>query len=181
MDDENEQGKSDLAESFVAKVVEPVIEFAKDAVSTGASDLKKFLDDGSDEAMQAMVEEHGSAYYSGQVIDALGENNSEASMLLISDLITSKSKDVRGNYEASVFDGLMSQALNAYENNGGDVAIRGVYNILEMTSDEGIFTRCEDIISNSDNDAMKAKLQAIVENRLPETLEDPQNFDDLTQ
>ncbi|PCI96785.1 MAG: hypothetical protein COB14_09810 [Alphaproteobacteria bacterium] len=169
----NEDGG--LNKNFADKVVDAVVEQAKLVVGGSDAELDVLIKEGSDEALEEMAAEYGSILSYTKVFNAFEKNGGEKAMSLISDIVRRSSGDtvMDSAYEANVLSGMIGQALDIWEKNGNDAAIRGVYAVMkDPLSDSHLFNTCQHIIENTGNVAVQKDMQALLDNRLPETFED---------
>ncbi|PCJ99140.1 MAG: hypothetical protein COA45_06785 [Zetaproteobacteria bacterium] len=167
---------ADLNETFTKKVAAAVVDQAKLVVGGSDAELDALIEDGSPAALQKMADEHGSILSYSKVFDAFEKIGGEQAMSLIADVVRRASENtvMSSNYEATVLSGIVDQALGIWERNGNDAAIRGVYAVMkDPNSDDHLFNTCQNIINNTGNVAVQKDMQALLDNKLPETFEDP--------
>ncbi len=163
-----------LNKSFAGKVVDTVVDTAKDVVGGVNREVNLLIEENSDESMVQLASRFGSStMFSGVVFDALEKNGGEVAMGQISQVLKEKSKSSICDDDLKELSGMVDQAIGIWERNGNDAAIRGVYEVMkDPNSDSHLFNTCQHIIENTGNAAVQKDMKALLDNKLPETFED---------
>lgn len=164
----------DLNKNFADKVVDAVVDTAKDVVGGVDREVRLLIEEDTDESIRQLASRFGgSSMFCAQVFDAFEANGGEVAMAQISKVIKEKSSSSVCDDDLKELSGMVDQALNIWEKNGNDAAIRGVYEVMkDPKSDSHLFNTCQHIIENTGNVAVQEDMQALFDNRLPETFED---------
>lgn len=168
------EDNADLNKTFTDKVVDAVVDTAKDVVGGVDREVRLLIEDDSDESVRQLASKFGgSSMFSGKVFDALDVNGGEIAMAQISEVIKEKSNMSVCDDDLKQLSMMVNQALNIWERNGNDAAMRGVYEVMkDPNSDSHLFNTCQHIIENTGNVAVQEDMQALLDNKLPETFED---------